>query len=56
MDVTRSSPCSEGSDEYLSADEDLSSEDGVSLERQRLKKLRVGESGLETTSDREKVS
>ena len=55
MDASRSSPCSESSDEYLSADEDCSTKDGISLTRQRLKKLRDGENGSETASGDEQV-
>ena len=43
---------SEGSDEYLSADEDCSAEDA----RKKLEKLRVGEDDVETARDGENVS
>ena len=55
MDASRSSPCSEDSDEYISADEDYSTKSGSSPTIQSMKKLTVGEEGLETTRDGETV-
>lgn len=51
MEVSRSSPCSEGSDEFLSADEECSTEDQVSRARQGMEKLKVGKHEPGRTSD-----